>query len=295
MGANKVVIDVEARFNDGISGPAKSAANAIDQIGKSAKEAQARLNTVKQKPYKPVFDADNSKFLKKLQDMDNKARSLGKTKTSMVLEATDKASNVIGKAMNTAQKFARGAHVATLTIRAAGLNIISKTLSGLRSVTGKVWTATMRVKDFVTAPIEKLKSSLFTVKNLIAAIGAGYVIKKDVGMYKDYENLVTQFSVLLGSQDAAQKRMQDLVTFAGKTPFTRDEIFQASKVLQTYTNGALATPDATGGLTMIGDVAAATGEEFTRVANYFGRLYNEVQRGGTSLGEPLMISRLNRC
>lgn len=323
--ANKVIIEAEARFTDNISGPAKQAQKQIDELGKAVDALQAKLNGTtmpsmkvpgrtpgqggipgrtipgmpgqgtKVKPYKPIFDADNSKFLQKLRQMENKARALGKNKTAVVLEAVDKATTVIGKVMNAAQKFGRGAYQAELKVSDVGMRVVDKVRSGLRSVTSKVWTATLRVKDFVTAPIRKLKDSLFSIKGLVTAIVAGATfnkaVKQPVGMYADYEDLVTQFGVLLGSQDAAKKRMQDLVDFAGKTPFTRDKIFQASRILQTYTNGALATPDATGGLKMIGDVAAATGEDYTRVANYFGRLYNEVARGGEALGEPLMLLR----
>lgn len=295
MGMNKVVIDVEARFTDNVSGQTGRAESAIDKMGKAADRAQKKLNSVKTKPFKPVFDADNSRFLKKLRDTEHKMGNLGKHKTKVMLEAVDKATTTIGKVLNTAKKFGRGAYKAVLTVRAVGLNVISKTLSGLRSVTKRAWTATLRVKDFVTAPIQKLKSSLFSIKTLIAAIAGGIAMKKlaiePTKMFANYEDLVTQFSVLLGSQDAARKRMSSLVDFAGQTPFTRDEIFQASRILQTYTNGALATPDSVGGLKMIGDVAAATGEEYTRVANYFGRLYNEVARGGEALGEPLMMLR----
>lgn len=295
MGMNKVVIDVEARFTDNVSGQTGRAESAIDKMGKAADRAQKKMNSVKTKPFKPVFDADNSRFLKKLRDTEHKMGNLGKHKTKVMLEAVDKATTTIGKVLNTAKKFGRGAYKAVLTVRAVDLNVISKTLSGLRSVTKRAWTATLRVKDFVTAPIQKLKSSLFSIKTLIAAIAGGIAMKKlaiePTKMFANYEDLVTQFSVLLGSQDAARKRMSSLVDFAGQTPFTRDEIFQASRILQTYTNGALATPDSVGGLKMIGDVAAATGEEYTRVANYFGRLYNEVARGGEALGEPLMMLR----
>ena len=320
--ANKVVIDVEARFTDNISSGVKSAQKAIDALGKSVDELQGKLNgagmkipstpslpsppgqktpsapsqkSSGKKTYKPIFDADNSRFLRKIRDMEAKAQRLGHTKTAMVLEAVDKATNVIGKVMNAAQKFGHLTAEAALKVNDMGMRVVQKTSSALRSVTSKVWTTTLRVKDFVTAPIRKLKESLFSVKNLVAAIATGMAFKKfvvdPVGMYAGYEDLVTQFSVLLGSQDAARKRMQDLVTFAGKTPFTRDEIFQASRILQTYTGGALATPEATGGLTMIGDVAAATGTEYVQTATYFGQLYNEVKRGGESMGEPLMRLR----
>ena len=207
----------------------------------------------------------------------------------------DKATNVVGKAINAAQKFGRGVYRAILTVRAVDLTIIERARSALRSITSKAWTATLRVKDFITAPIKKITSAIFNLKTLIAGVVGGMMFNKyavqPTQMYADYEDLVTQFGVLLGSQDKAKRRMQELVDFAGKTPFTRDQIFQASRVLQTYTQGALATPEAVGGLKMIGDIAASTGTEFERVATYMGQLYNEVGRGGESMGGPLMMLR----
>lgn len=70
------------------------------------------------------------------------------------------------------------------------------------------------------------------------------------------------------------------------TPFTRDEIFAASKQLQVFTGDALSTGDS---LRIIGDVAAGTGQQFEDVALWTGRLYDAMKSGRT-VGE--MTSRL---
>ena len=97
--ANKVIIEAEARFTDNISGPAKQAQKQIDELGKAVDALQAKLHGTtmpsmkvpgrtpgqggipgrtipglpgqgtKVRPYKPVFDADNSRFLQKLRQM----------------------------------------------------------------------------------------------------------------------------------------------------------------------------------------------------------------------------------
>ena len=234
-------------------------------MGKAAEQAQKNMNSLGKN--RPRLDADSNPLLKKLNEAESRTKKLNNSKASVLLNIKD----------------------------SGAWEKLAKVKSGLVSLTKGAWTAVITVKDAALAPIRKLKSELFSLKNLARVVVGGMVankvVKQPVQMYANYEDLVTQFGVLLGSQDAAKQRMADLVKFAGQTPFTRDEIFQASRVLQTYTQGALATPDAVGGLRMIGDVAAGTGQSYERVANYFGQLYNEVSRGGKSMGEPLMLLR----
>lgn len=294
--ANKVTIEVEARFVDHVTGNTKSAEKAINDIGKALDEAQEGIDGLNGKKIKPAIDAEDDSFAQKVKEAEERASRLGETRADVLLGATDHASETIGQAQSKAERFADRVYSAALRVReSTAYQAITKVKSALESIANTAWTATIKVKDFATAPLRKLKDSLFSVKTLAAGIMGNWAVNKfvksPVKQYADYEDLVTQFGVLLGSQDAAEQRMADLVKFAGQTPFTRDQIFQASRVLQTYTNGALATPDATGGLKMIGDVAAATGQDYERVANYFGRLYNEVGRGGEALGEPLMMLR----
>lgn len=265
-------------------------------MGKAADRAQKRIDGLGKKRAKVRLDANDSSLIRKIRQAESRARKLGNTKASVVLTAADKATSVIGKVTTAAKRFAGTAYSALLKIKDSGaFQALGKLKSGLHSLTSKAWTAVVKIKDLATAPLRALKNHLFSVKTLIAGIVGGVAAQKfvvsPVQQYADYEDLVTQFGVLLGSQDAAKQRLSSLVSFAGQTPFTRDEIFQASRVLQTYTSGALATPDSVGGLRMIGDIAAATGQEYTRVATYMGRLYNEVGRGGEALGEPLMLLR----
>lgn len=264
--SQRVVIEVEGRFVDNITGRGKSATRTIEDIGKTADSTQKKLNNLSDK------------------------------KANVLIKATDEASEKIEKVLNAGKNLAGKVWTALINLKDSGaLKLLQQVGQAGRSIAGKVWTAAIRVKDFALSPLNKIKSTLFSIKSLIAAVTAGVAANKFVinptTMYAGYEDLVAQFKILLGSQQAAETRLASLVDFAGQTPFTRDEIFQASRVLETYTNGALSTPDSAGGLRMIGDIAAATGTEYSRVATYMGRLYNELGRGGKSLGEPLMYLR----
>ena len=288
MAHNKVTIDVEARFIDHLTGDVKKADKAIDNLDKK-------------KP-KVVVDADTKAAEEKVDKTKKKLDEIGKEKPKPVIDAEDKASKKILNIMDKARHLAARVYTATVNLKDNdALAHIAKIEQKARSIAGKTWTAAITIKDRAMAPLQKIKSQIFSVKTLAAGVIGGMAankyVKQPTQMYADKEDLVTQFAVMLKGNsdgpnyDAAEQRIQELTSFAGETPFTRDEIYQASRVLQTYTQGALATPDATGGLRMIGDIAAATGQEYTRVANYMGRLYNEVGRGGEALGEPLMMLR----
>ncbi len=102
------------------------------------------------------------------------------------------------------------------------------------------------------------------------------VLFDTVGKARQWETLTLQFKVLLGSTEAAQTRLKELADFAAATPFELPEIAEASRVLQVFTKGALAT---TQGLTLVGDVAAGVQRPFSEVALWVGRLWDALESG----------------
>lgn len=89
------------------------------------------------------------------------------------------------------------------------------------------------------------------------------------------------FETLLGDAEAAKDRIEDLITFAARTPFRLPEIIDANRQLQVLSDGALAGAD---GLRIVGDAAAATGRPFEQVAFWIGRAYAGL-KSGTPVGE----------
>ena len=138
----------------------------------------------------------------------------------------------------------------------------------------------------ISSAADSITSKLFNIKSLVAGVATGAVVQQSVGIVVDRQNITSQFEVLLGSAEKANERVSELTDFAGMTPFTRDEIFAASKQLQVFTGDALSTGDS---LRIIGDVAAGTGQQFEDVALWTGRLYDAMKSGRT-VGE--MTSRL---
>src|SRR5512139_539527 len=92
----------------------------------------------------------------------------------------------------------------------------------------------------------------------------------------EFERYTVQFGVLLGSTDAAQKRLKELADFGAKTPFELPEVVRADKILQSF---GLHAEDAAKRFgksgseirTIAGDVAAGTGASFEDIAGYIGK------------------------
>jgi len=99
-----------------------------------------------------------------------------------------------------------------------------------------------------------------------------------------FETVEKQFAILMGSMEKAKAHMKDLADFSAKTPFEFNEIAKASRLLVTFSGGALGARDS---LTLLGDVAYATGNKFDEVAFWVGRLYAAL-KGGQPYGEAAM-------
>jgi hypothetical protein len=128
----------------------------------------------------------------------------------------------------------------------------------------------------------------------IAAVGAAATAAAGVAAWKflDFaksasqaasgvESLKMQFEVLLGSADAAGKRIEEITKFAASTPFEVDELARTSKLLQTLGGTLLATGE---GLRMVGDATAIAGQPIEEMGLHIGRLFNALT-SGTSAGE----------
>jgi phage-related protein/SLT domain-containing protein len=171
-------------------------------------------------------------------------------------------------------------------IGSASLEKLKSGFNGLKSVISTVKNSVQNLGSQISSAANSITSKIFTIKNAIMGLAVGTIGKSALSVVGDRQDITSQFEVLLGSAEAAQKRVEELTTFAGQTPFTRDEIFSASKQLQVFTGEALSTGDS---LKVIGDVAAGTGQSFEDVALWTGRLY-DAMKSGNAVGE--MTSRL---
>ena len=128
-----------------------------------------------------------------------------------------------------------------------------------------------RALNTVRGSLDKLKSSVFNVRNALAGLGAGLVIRNLVNTGKELENLQTRFKFLLKDANEGAKAFENLTKFASKVPFSLEEIQSGSGILATVTDNA---DDLQKMLEITGNVAATTGLDFRTAAEQIQRSFS---------------------
>lgn len=243
-------IEIPIETEDGYSDGLRKAKSDVKQFEKSV-ENSARKSTQHMSRYEKAVN-------KTVERINQRMDRLTKGRWSMTLRAVDHASRVIRSVSSFAQR-----------------------------VTGRTYRIAVRAVDYATRPLRGIVNSMASILGTVGIVGGvagGFVMPIKLTMER--QNVTTAFEVLLGSAEAADKRIRELTEFAGQTPYARDEIYEASRVLEVFTKGALSTGD---GLRLVGDIAAGTQQDFNDVALWMGRLY-DAMAAGRPVGE--MTSRL---
>jgi len=224
---------------------------------------------------------------KLLEQTQRRAAALGKTKITPSARLQDKVTSSAQKVTSTMNKVDRIRSKPEAKLIDKVSSVASKITSTLSGLARKPFSIIIRAKDLATATIRKVMNVL-TSPLAMLGVGGGVAGVTTVGlnMVMEEQSITSAFKVMLGSAEKAAKRVQELTTFAGSTPYKREEIYEASRVLQVFTGNALSTGE---GLKMVGDIAAGTKQEFGDVALWVGRLY-DAMKSGRAVGE--MTSRL---
>ncbi|MFW5436559.1 hypothetical protein [Paenibacillus apiarius] len=236
-----------------------------------------------------VEDAEKSvkAIDKMLEQTTRRAAALGKSKITPTVRLEDRISSPAKKIEGRMEKINRAVAKpeARLVDKVSGA--ATKVSSALTSLARKPYHVLIYAKDMATSTILKIKNVLTSPLTMLG-VGGGVAGATTFGlnMVMEEQGIKSAFKVLLGGQDAAQKRVDELTAFAGQTPYKREEIYDASRILQVFTGNALSTGDE---LKRIGDIAAGTKQPFGDVALWVGRLYDAL-KSGRPVGE--MTSRL---
>ena len=259
--AQKITMDMELRFIDNATSQAKDASKAFDTIEKEAKEASKEIDNLGKKKAKPSVDTDTSKVDRKLSKIDSSLKKLGFRKTKTTIDADDKATSKITKALNKVKGWSGKRFNAFLELKDSGaLRTLEKMSNGLRDLTKKVFQVPVKILDYATRPLQALKNTLFSIKGLVAAITAGFAAKQfvlnPINLADAYSSAKIGFSTLLG-ESRGQQMMDELDEFAKVTPFkTSGVIANAQKMMAMGWDPENIIDD----LGIIGDAAAATGK-----------------------------------
>ena len=259
--ANKVTIDVEARFIDNVTDEAKAAAKAFTDVEKAAEAAKKDVDKLGKTNAKPKVTIDADRAAKKLSDLDKKLNKIGRSKTEAKLSVIDKATAIIDKVTSKAKAFANKTYSGLVKLRDSNvLSTLNKMSDGLKSLTSKAWSVAVKIKDTFTAPLTKLKNMLFNVRTLIAGIASAWaatqLIVSPINVADAYSSAKIGFSTLLG-ETAGQKMMDDLDEFAKATPFKTSGVISSAQKMMAM---GWSTDTLLEDLEVIGNAAAATGK-----------------------------------
>ena len=227
--ANRVVIDVETRYHDGVS---------------------AQLNNVSR-------SADKAK--KSVEGATKSVEKLGKTKAEVKLAAKDEATSKLAKVTGAAKRFAT-TYKAALTFSDKASSVLGSITGAARSFAGRTFSAGVKIIDYATSPLRKIKDMLFSIKSVIAAITMGFAAKQfvlnPINLADQYSSAKIGFSTLLG-EEQANVMMNRIDEFAKATPFKTSNTIGSIQKMMAYGWDANRVID---DMKVIGDAAAATGK-----------------------------------
>lgn len=120
----------------------------------------------------------------------------------------------------------------------------------------------------------KLKTGLATAAKVgAAAIGAAstaIVALGKIGL--DYnsqmEQYTTNFTTMLGSQEAAVQKVEELKKFAASTPLSMDDLAKGTQTLLAF---GVESENSTGILRQLGDIALGDADKMQRLSTAFGK------------------------
>ena len=131
-----------------------------------------------------------------------------------------------------------------------------------------------QASDKISALSSKLKKGLATAAKVgTAAVGAAssaIVTLGKIGL--DYnsqmEQYTTNFTTMLGSQEAAVKKVQELKEFAASTPLSMDDLAKGTQTLLAF---GVESENSTGILRQLGDIALGDADKMQRLSTAFGK------------------------
>lgn len=121
---------------------------------------------------------------------------------------------------------------------------------------------------------DKLKTGLATAAKVgTAAIGAAstaIVALGKIGMNynSQMEQYTTNFTTMLGSQEAAVKKVEELKKFAASTPLSMDDLAKGTQTLLAF---GVESENSTGILRQLGDIALGDADKMQRLSTAFGK------------------------
>jgi hypothetical protein len=119
-----------------------------------------------------------------------------------------------------------------------------------------------------TGGVDRLKNSVFNLKNALVAIGAGVTLKSFVDVGRQVESLQIRLKFLFGSVEEGAKAFDVMSKFASKVPFSLEQIQAGAGNLAVVAKDA---EELSRVLEITGNVASVTGLDFQTTAEQIQR------------------------
>ena len=123
----------------------------------------------------------------------------------------------------------------------------------------------------VRAGLTNLRSAVFSVQGAIIGIGGGLAIKSILNVGSTVEQLRLRFAFLFKGVKEGDKAFQGLIDFAGRVPFSLEEIQAGAGNLAVVTKNAEELNEV---LKLTGNVASVTGLDFRTTAEQIQRSFS---------------------
>ena len=117
-----------------------------------------------------------------------------------------------------------------------------------------------------------------------AVVGAAMIGKSFIDAGAEVEGYKTVLKTMLGSQELANKRFEEMSKFAASTPFELNEVVQLGNQLQAL--GQYSEDN----MTLLGDLAAASGKPIEQVTGAFAKLVSGQKGEAVNMFRDLLIS-----
>ncbi len=182
-----------------------------------------------------------------------------------------------------------------LNLKKAQLKTNEQDLKGrISNTTAELKKQNSELKD-TSAQSETASKSIGNLGTALKALVFGYTGKKLyeslIGSNSEMEQYITNFKVILGSADEAQKLVKDLTSMAAKTPLQLTDLTGTANMLLSY---GVQKDELISTMTKLGDLSAGNAEKLSRVSLAYGQMLakgkvsGEELRQMTEAGVPLM-------
>ena len=121
-----------------------------------------------------------------------------------------------------------------------------------------------------TGSVDRLKDSVFNLRNALLGLGAGVVAKSFIDTGREVERLRVRFKFLFDEASEGEKAFKGLIKFASQVPFSLEEIQRGSANLAVVSKDA---DELNKLLRITGDIASASGLDFQTTAEQIQRTF----------------------